>query len=232
MSNIPANTPDDVSALQPGEDAMIHPFGEVILFSKDPTAAVEFWTTKVGFVVVHIEKPLPGHIEYIEIAPAGEKETMRIYDKSHDDLSWRPSMLWTRNATAARSKLRASGVECSTMEELSIGKIFTFDVPDVSARVVIENDGSPCLRLNALNQDLLSRVLDGGMAGAYYAPGPWPDGFRAHYERQCDTITPAMCSEIARYYELTMLDFLEVISSEKDCDEWLEARRYPFDDPW
>jgi hypothetical protein len=90
------------------------------------------------------------------------------------------------------------------------------------------------IHLSPLNKDLLSRVLDRGMKGAYYAPAPLPEehDFRSYLKKQQDTITPATVEAIAYYYNLSSKDVLEIIADEKECEDWLERRALPWDDPW
>jgi hypothetical protein len=38
--------------------------------------------------------------------------------------------------------------------------------------------------------------------------------------------------EVAEFYEVGLLELLENISREDYCEEFLELRRYPYEDPW
>ena len=90
------------------------------------------------------------------------------------------------------------------------------------------------IHLSPLNKELLSRVLDRGMKGAYYSPARWPreHDFGSYLDKQRDTITPTVAEAIARYYSLSLEDILEIIADEKECEDWLKLRALPWDDPW
>lgn len=90
------------------------------------------------------------------------------------------------------------------------------------------------IRLTQKNKELLSQVLLGGMSDSYYEHDETPAGkdISGYINQELDTISPKRAEEIADYYSLTSKDLWEIISDEKECEEWLKIRACPWDDPW
>jgi hypothetical protein len=80
----------------------------------------------------------------------------------------------------------------------------------------------------------LRRLLNGLLSGSYDRSGEKPDGddITAVYQQDEMEFSLERIAEIAKFYELRANMFLEDILSEECCNEELNLRSHPYDDPW
>ena len=86
--------------------------------------------------------------------------------------------------------------------------------------------------LGARRRARLAKALEHGMDGAYYAPGPRPEGFSDYLEKKRDVLEWATFQAMVEYYEVSARWFYEAITDDEALKDWLDRRAMPWEDVW
>ncbi|WP_417898036.1 VOC family protein [Bacillus haimaensis] len=111
---------------------MINKLSQVMLYVDDQDGAVKFWTEKVGFEVIAEENN--GHMRWIEVAPAKERETSiilhdkEVIAKMSPELNLgTPSLMFsTPDLEQFYRHLSEKGVKVGEMVNMGPMKVFNF----------------------------------------------------------------------------------------------------------
>ncbi|TWT27537.1 VOC family protein [Planomicrobium sp. CPCC 101110] len=111
---------------------MISKVGQVMLYVKDQDRAVDFWTTKLGFIVVSDES---GHgMRWIEIAPLGNSGSNIVLHNKEAVAKMSPElnlgtpslMFFTEDAEKLHNDLSEKGIIAGDIVDMPTGKVFNF----------------------------------------------------------------------------------------------------------
>lgn len=112
---------------------MIHKIGQIMLYVNNQDEAKEFWTEKVGFVVISEEDN--GHgMKWIEIAPTSEAETSIVLHNKELIAKMEPELnlatpsllLFTENLDALYEDLKSKQVKVGELVTMPTGRVFNF----------------------------------------------------------------------------------------------------------
>ncbi|MGM0897020.1 MAG: VOC family protein [Bacillota bacterium] len=125
---------------------MIAKIGQVMVYVRDQDAAVEFWTEKLGFTVMHDEEN--DGMRWIEIAPRKDAETSIVLhdkdliEKMDTDLNLEtPSLLfYANNFEQVRNDLIEKDVTVGEIVEMPTGRTFNFSDAEDNYFAVRETD--------------------------------------------------------------------------------------------
>jgi hypothetical protein len=80
----------------------------------------------------------------------------------------------------------------------------------------------------------LRQILSRGLSGSYYRSGERISGadIDAVFDQDTAEFTVERLEEIAHFYEIGLDELLENLTRDDYCESFLEARRYPYEDPW
>ncbi|MHA6260762.1 VOC family protein [Sporosarcina sp. CAU 1771] len=112
---------------------MIHKIGEVMLYVDYQDEAVDFWTEKVGFVVISEDDDGQG-MRWIEIAPSKEAGTSLVLHNKKLIAEMEPEMnlgtpslmFFTENLDAFHDTLSNKKVTVGEIITMPSGKVFNF----------------------------------------------------------------------------------------------------------
>lgn len=124
---------------------MISKIGQVMVYVRDQNAAVNFWTEKMGFTIMH-DRENDG-MRWIEIAPRADAETsIVLHDKNlleqmDTGLSLEaPSLLfYASNFEQLRNELAEKGVTVGDIVEMPTGRTFNFADAEDNYFAVLES---------------------------------------------------------------------------------------------
>lgn len=111
---------------------MIQQIGQVMLYVNDQDAAVQFWTEKVGFVV--IAEQAEAGMRWIEIAPTKEAQTTFVLHNKELIAKMQPElnlatpsiMFYATNVDVMYEDFKAKGITVGDLVTMPIGKVFNF----------------------------------------------------------------------------------------------------------
>lgn len=112
---------------------MINKVGQIMLYVNNQDEAVNFWTEKVGFVVISEENNGNG-MRWIEIAPSHNSETSIILHNKEFVAKMSPGlnlgtpslMFFTENLETLYKDLTSKNITVGEMVEMPSGKVFNF----------------------------------------------------------------------------------------------------------
>lgn len=124
---------------------MISKIGQVMVYVRDQDAAVNFWTEKMGFTIMH-DRENDG-MRWIEIAPRADAETsIVLHDKNlleqmDTGLSLEaPSLFfYASNFEQLRNELAEKGVTVGDIVEMPTGRTFNFADAEDNYFAVLES---------------------------------------------------------------------------------------------
>ncbi|MBG9736641.1 VOC family protein [Paenibacillus alvei] len=112
---------------------MINRIGQVMLYVNDQDQAVQFWTEKVGFVVVSEDNN--GHgMKWIEIAPAQGAQTSFVLHNKQLIAQMQPElnlgtpsiMLFSDNLDGLYEDFKNKGITVGELVTMPTGRLFNF----------------------------------------------------------------------------------------------------------
>lgn len=112
---------------------MINQIGQVMLYVNDQDQAVQFWTKKVGFVVISEDNN--GHgMKWIEIAPAQGAQTSFVLHNKQLIAQMQPEinldtpsiMLFSDNLDGLYEDFKNKGITVGELVTMPAGRIFNF----------------------------------------------------------------------------------------------------------
>lgn len=112
---------------------MINQIGQVMLYVNDQDQAVQFWTEKVGFVVVSEENN--GHgMKWIEIAPAQGAQTSFVLHNKQLIAQMQPELnlgtpsiiLFSNNLDGLYEDFKNKGITVGELVTMPTGRLFNF----------------------------------------------------------------------------------------------------------
>ncbi|SYX85102.1 VOC family protein [Paenibacillus alvei] len=112
---------------------MINQIGQVMLYVNDQDQAVQFWTEKVGFIVVSEDNN--GHgMKWIEIAPAQGAQTSFVLHNKQLIAEMQPElnlgtpsiMLFSDNLDALYEDFKSKGITVGDVVTMPGARIFNF----------------------------------------------------------------------------------------------------------
>ncbi|MGG0816077.1 VOC family protein [Paenibacillus alvei] len=112
---------------------MINQIGQVMLYVNDQDQAVQFWTEKVGFVVVSEDNN--GHgMKWIEIAPAQGAQTSFVLHNKQLIAQMQPElnlgtpsiMLFSDNLDGLYEDFKNKGITVGELVTMPTGRLFNF----------------------------------------------------------------------------------------------------------
>ncbi|MBJ6362609.1 VOC family protein [Paenibacillus sp. GCM10012307] len=112
---------------------MINKLGQIMLYVNDQDAAVDFWTTKLGFQVIAEENNGQG-LRWIEIAPAQGADTSIILHNKEFVAKMSPGlnlgtpslMFFTGNVEELHRDLSSKNIKVGDIITMPTGKVFNF----------------------------------------------------------------------------------------------------------
>ncbi len=113
--------------------SMISKLGQVMLYVNDQDAAVDFWTTKLGFQVISEENNGQG-MRWIEVAPAEAAETSIILHNKDFVAKMSPGlnlgtpslMFFTDNLDDLHHDLSNKNIKVGDIITMPSGRVFNF----------------------------------------------------------------------------------------------------------
>lgn len=109
---------------------MITRVGQIMLYVNDQDKAVEFWTEKLGFRVIHEEN---NGMRYIEVAPANAETSIVLHDKAFIakmspelNLGTPSLMFFSDDLDKLYSDLANKNVKVGELVTLPFGRVFNF----------------------------------------------------------------------------------------------------------
>lgn len=112
---------------------MINQIGQVMLYVNDQDQAVQFWTEKVGFIVVSEDNN--GHgMKWIEIAPAQGVQTSFVLHNKQLIAEMQPElnlgtpsiMLFSDNLDALYEDFKSKGITVGDVVTMPVARVFNF----------------------------------------------------------------------------------------------------------
>ncbi|MCY7483199.1 VOC family protein [Paenibacillus alvei] len=112
---------------------MINQIGQVMLYVNDQDQAVQFWTEKVGFVVVSEDNNGQG-MKWIEIAPAQGAQTSFVLHNKQLIAQMQPElnlgtpsiMLFSDNLDGLYEAFKDKGITVGELVTMPTGRLFNF----------------------------------------------------------------------------------------------------------
>lgn len=112
---------------------MINELGQVMLYVNDQDEAVNFWTEKLGFIVISEENNGQG-MRWIEIAPSREAETSIVLQNKELVAKMEPEMnlgtpslmFFAKDFDTLYNDLKNKGVTVGELVSMPSGRVFNF----------------------------------------------------------------------------------------------------------
>ncbi|MBF2454089.1 VOC family protein [Listeria seeligeri] len=112
---------------------MIKKIGQVMLYVENQAAVRDFWVEKLDFIVVS-EEVVDGEIQWIEIAPTNDVETIFVLQNKKKVAEMNPDMnlgtpsilLFGENIAELYEEYKNKGITVGELVDLPMGRVFNF----------------------------------------------------------------------------------------------------------